>query len=155
MVNADWIKDWHGEKIVTVIDIYNVPVPEKYSNVRPSEVDYIKKNTLFGSPKSLRRGYTLRRRRSPKIGLALVHTLFTVLECLLLNTAKKSNLNPLKKFQTLKKYRCPNKFVKLTDQDSEFDCISIMSFIRTYVFVEIMKFLKSPKQPSSELVKPI
>ena len=23
--------------------MYNVPVPEKYSNIRPSEVDYIKK----------------------------------------------------------------------------------------------------------------
>ena len=40
-------------KIVTVIDIYiyiyiynNVPVTEKYSNIRPSEVYYIKKRLL-------------------------------------------------------------------------------------------------------------
>ena len=38
MVNADMER-----KIVTVIDIYNVPITEKYSNIRPSEVDYIKK----------------------------------------------------------------------------------------------------------------
>ena len=39
-------KERHGEKILIVIDIYtNVTnVTEEYSNIRPSEVDYIKKN---------------------------------------------------------------------------------------------------------------
>ena len=39
------LKERHGEKILIVIDIYtNVTnVTEKYSNIQPSEVDYIKK----------------------------------------------------------------------------------------------------------------
>ena len=43
MVNAEQMKDWHGEKKYKIVIVIVTNVIEKYSNIRPSEVDYIKK----------------------------------------------------------------------------------------------------------------